>query len=218
MTPLSPEAEEPLQILQVISIEFAESFQKFAEQIQPIALQVHDQIQTFAEALQSETFRRRLHVLQTINDIQLDLHPYGDADLADVVNALIDAKPCEYKEILDACFLKRQPQKGRGISLKKSINFICDIINLYAALTSLGVLPDPLTVWANLFEGPEQNIHATVNQTPESIVSQEDCSCTRHENIEEDPISYVPAQLVWQFQTLSKQKACSTTDISLYFL
>ena len=89
MTPLSPEAEEPLQILQVISIEFAESFQKIAEQIQPIALQVHDQIQTFAEALQSETFRRRLHVLQTINDIQLDLHPYGDADLADVVNALI---------------------------------------------------------------------------------------------------------------------------------
>lgn len=196
MTPLSPEAEEPLQILQVISIEFAESFQKFTKQTQPIALQVHDQIQTFAEALQSETVRRRLHVLQTINDIQLDLHPYGDADLVDVVNALIDARPCEYKEILDTRFLKRQSQKGRGISLKKSVNFICNIINLYAALTSLGVLPDPLTIWANLFEDLEQNVHATVNQTPESRVSQSDCSCTRHENIEEDPISYVPAQLV----------------------
>lgn len=73
----------------------------------------------------------KLKTLQTIHDIGLDLRPYGNASLEDVINALDGQRPCDYKEILDRKFLSSSKKKdfSNFEKYERIVFFVCTILN-----------------------------------------------------------------------------------------
>ena len=66
----------------------------------------------------------KLKIFQTIADIELDLSPYADTPLNDIINALKGHKPCDYKEVLRSKFPQKQKASTTSIQYLEIIKII----------------------------------------------------------------------------------------------
>lgn len=66
----------------------------------------------------------KLKIFQTIEDIELDLRPYADTPLKDIINALKGHKPCDYKEVLRSKFSPKQKVSTSSIQYLEIIKII----------------------------------------------------------------------------------------------
>lgn len=142
--------------------EFAISIKNAVDRLAPVVVPILRQI------VESERFQRSLAVVQNIEAIQLDLRPYKNVTLAEVVDALYDVKPCEYKEILDRKFLPDQAAPVEDSELSKAVNYLILIFKIYMALVALDMAPTPPKAVAYLCDNFFSDNTATVQEAQQS--------------------------------------------------
>lgn len=67
--------------------------------------EAHAATQEILRNLDLERLRRTIEIVQTFKAIELDLAPYDDVPIEQLIASVYYAKPCEYKEILERKFL-----------------------------------------------------------------------------------------------------------------
>lgn len=142
--------------------------------LRPIVLKMAETQSAFEDALSNvdfERLRRTLKVVQTFKDIELDLTPYDDVPIEQLIAAVYCARPCEYKEILDRKFLSRevssQSHEAAGIANRVAAIFLA-ILKIYMYLIALGLAPDLSELRAEVTDKLVEQFNNAVEQANET--------------------------------------------------